>query len=409
MIKNLLAFHFSLFIFNFSLAQSWVPVGGGLHAPVGGKGGVSSLCTYGDKLYAGGLFKLAGSLQVNNIASWDGTKWDSLKSGTNGCVEALFVFHNQLCVGGTFTQAGKKRVDRLAHWIDTANTAPDWYNLGATFVSLKDEGPSAPNFYAVGPFAEYHDRLYVAGAFGYPGCAINHVGVLNNGKWTYLSSTKCSVNGDTIRPLATASIWNLGTGLAVYNDKLFATGTYVIIDRTLSNWPVKAEDVASWDDKKSSVNFLTPKNYSSPYASCLTIYTSQLYAAGVFADGNKELYKVAFWDNDHWSPLPDAPNSEVRAMIEYDGKLYVGGGFDSAGGKPAKAIAVWDGHTWSAVGKGFTDHGHVGSVDTFVIYNGELYAGGSFNASGDQPLTNIAKLNLNGTRPAPTPPNKKQE
>jgi hypothetical protein len=403
MIKKLLPLYFSLLTFSFSIAQSWEPVGGGLHAAVSGQADVKSLCTYGDKLYAGGSFKQAGSLQVNNIASWDGAKWDSLKSGTNGSVEALFVYHNQLCAGGAFSLAGKKRVDFLARWIDTANMVPDWYNLGATFVALKDASYSSPKELFVGPFAQYHDQLYVGGAFGYAGCAINHLGVLNNGKWTSLSSPKCSVNGDTTKVAAALSIWRLGTGLAVYNDKLYATGT-MLFDRTLSSGPDKGEDAVSWDDKKSSVNFLTPKNNISPYSSCLTVYNSQLYAGGVFSDGNKSAQMVAFWDKDHWSPLPGAPNFEVLAMLVYDGKLYVGGGFDSAGGKPAKAIAVWDGHTWSAVGRGFTYHGHTGTVAVLAIYNGELYAAGRFDASGDQPVTNIAKLNLSGTKP--TPPKK---
>jgi hypothetical protein len=393
MIKKLLAFYFSLLTFSFSLAQSWEPLGEGLQGGGDNLQPVYALCSYNGKLYAGGVITQAGNIKVRGIACWDGNRWDSLRTSINGYVEAMFVYRNQLCVGGSFTKAGKKRVNYLARWIDTAGTVPDWYNLGATFVTLHME-----KFTCLSPvkaFAEYNDQLYVSGDFGPGGCAINHVGVLKDGKWTTLSSPKCSVNGDTSKADYSSFTDYTDKGLAVYNDKLCATGA--IVDQNGTGAISKAEDVATWDSKKSSVGFLPSKNpTNNPFRTyCFAVYNSQLYAGGSFVSAsNKPAKHIAVWDGDHWSPLLSGVNGEVNTMLVYEGKLYVGGAFDSAGGNPAHAIAVWDGHTWSAVGDGFTNEGHVARVRALAIYNGELYAGGYFTSSGDKPVMNIARLKL---------------
>ena len=81
----LFTFHCSLFTL---FAQTWEPVGGGITCPdnVYGMGiyqdtihgEVLALCVYYHKLYAGGLFTTAGNIHANNVACWDGHKWDSL-------------------------------------------------------------------------------------------------------------------------------------------------------------------------------------------------------------------------------------------------------------------------------------------------------------------------------------------
>ena len=63
----------------------------------------------------------------------------------------------------------------------------------------------------------------------------------------------------------------------------------------------------------------------------------------------------------------------VHAFATYNGELYAGGYFTSAGGTPANNIAKWNGTNWSSVGTGIN-----GYVYSLCVFNGELYAGGSF-------------------------------
>ncbi|MCK4340657.1 MAG: hypothetical protein KAY37_02895 [Phycisphaerae bacterium] len=80
-------------------------------------------------------------------------------------------------------------------------------------------------------------------------------------------------------------------------------------------------------------------------------------------------------------------NGPVRALVEYNNELYVGGEFVTAGGAPALHIAKWDGTTWSAVGSGLDG----GNVLALLVYNGELYAGGEFQDAGGIDVNGIAK------------------
>ncbi|HTA83319.1 MAG TPA: T9SS type A sorting domain-containing protein [Bacteroidia bacterium] len=81
---------------------------------------------------------------------------------------------------------------------------------------------------------------------------------------------------------------------------------------------------------------------------------------------------------DHW----------VNAIIEYKGNIIVGGDFTSAGGVPVNNIAMWNGSSWSALGKGMK-----GNVSSLAIYNGNLYAGGYFDTAGGVHANNIAMWN----------------
>jgi hypothetical protein len=60
-------------------------------------------------LYVGGRFDSAGQVPARNIARWDGSRWSSLGSGTDGEVDALtFDSSGNLYVGGRFVTAGGK-------------------------------------------------------------------------------------------------------------------------------------------------------------------------------------------------------------------------------------------------------------------------------------------------------------
>src|SRR5688572_1740600 len=88
-----------------------------------------------------------------------------------------------------------------------------------------------------------------------------------------------------------------------------------------------------------------------------------------------------------WSPLGTGIGAgyyhSVDAFATYNGELYAGGYFTSAGGTPANNIAKWNGTNWSDPGGGIN-----GIVHSLCVFNGELYAGGSFS-----PLGGIAKWN----------------
>ena len=127
---------------------------------------------------------------------------------------------------------------------------------------------------------------------------------------------------------------------------------------------------------------------------CITEYNGDLYAGGYFTTaGSGTVNYIAKWDGTQWSSLGTGVSGtgsfiNVAAMAVYKGELYAGGIFTSAGGNAASYIAKWNGTSWSAVGTG---------VDWWIycmqVYNGELYVGGSFNNAGSVSVSKIAKWN----------------
>jgi hypothetical protein len=118
---------------------------------------------------------------------------------------------------------------------------------------------------------------------------------------------------------------------------------------------------------------------------CMAPYNGSLYAGGRFMSaGNSSAINIASWNGSAWSAVgrgvgrPDIPkhisttSNTVYAMAVYNNELYVAGVFDSAGGVPAKGLAKWNGAVWSSV---VSDTGYGTAL---TVYNGKLYVAGNF-------------------------------
>jgi hypothetical protein len=71
------------------------------------------------RMIVGGFFTKAGNVTANNIARWNGIRWESLGSGTNSSVNSMVLDDGgNLVVGGGFSQAGGKVSHNLAIWIE---------------------------------------------------------------------------------------------------------------------------------------------------------------------------------------------------------------------------------------------------------------------------------------------------
>lgn len=135
-------------------SQTWSPLGGGL--------GGSSFYTYvlaiavdGSDVYAGGVFPIAGDVDVKNIARWDGSKWNRLgnpggNNGVNNSVYAIAVGGNgEIYVGGDFKVAGGVvNVNNIAMW-DGSRWSNPGGGVNGTVYAL---GVASDGVYAGGNF-----------------------------------------------------------------------------------------------------------------------------------------------------------------------------------------------------------------------------------------------------------------
>ncbi len=105
--------------------KEWSPVGSGFRVEPD-HSRVFALTAYDDgtgpALYAGGSMVLAGDVEVNGLARWDGSEWSPVGGGTDGWVLALNVFDDgidevpALYVGGFFFTAGNVAANHIARW-----------------------------------------------------------------------------------------------------------------------------------------------------------------------------------------------------------------------------------------------------------------------------------------------------
>ena len=125
-------------------------------------------------------------------------------------------------------------------------------------------------------------------------------------------------------------------------------------------------------------------------------HNGEIYAGGNFTTmGGVSADRIARYDGATWWPLGAGIGAttftfpEARVIASFNGDLYAGGFFTSAGGQPASYIARWDSASgsWSEVAGG--TNGEVFSLAVFDDGSGAgpaLYVGGTFTAVGDPPI-----------------------
>jgi hypothetical protein len=118
----------------------------------------------------GGNFDEAGNITANRIATWNGTNWGTLGSGTSGFVQAIALTPTDVYIGGNFAIAGGQTVNRVAQW--NKNTL-SWSPLDNGVNNIIN--------------ALIHDGtyLYAGGAFDLANIDINNSNIVNNiARWS---------------------------------------------------------------------------------------------------------------------------------------------------------------------------------------------------------------------------------
>ena len=322
--------------------------------PDGLDGRVEALVVHDGGLVAGGWFSDAGGKPANRLACWDGREWRSLGDGIEGTVYALGVHGGDLFAGGSFfSYPNGDSITDVAMW-DGLSWKPVGDSLGFN-----------PHVFAL---AVYEDGLIAAGGFNRVsnGDTIKNIARLNGTRWEPMKWTMRGMIRDLI----------------VYEGNLIAGGRFTETeDDSLGN-------IAYWDGNSWT---LLGGGTDDP-VDALTIYNGNLIAGGDFHEaGGNRVSGVALWDGETWSPLGQGIWGNVWSLCVYDSNLVAGGFFEYAGGTVVNDIARWDGREWSSLGSGMEwVPRHVG-VFAVTPYQGSLYAGGAFLTAGNKPSNRIAR------------------
>lgn len=117
-------------------------------------------------------------------------------------------------------------------------------------------------------------------------------------------------------------------------------------------------------------------------------FNGLLYLGGRFdTAGINPAQNLATWDGNQYASLNvnfgTSVSARIRAFTAYNGHLIVGGIIDSINGVPYGNVAQWDGTSWSPLGSLNNE------VNALMVFNNELYATGMFTLNGN--LTYAAK------------------
>jgi hypothetical protein len=294
---------------------NWTTVGVTLFST----GVVSALAEWNDgsgpALYVGGSFTDISGVAANHVAKWDGTAWSPLGAGVSDSVRAFAVFDDgsgeQLYVGGYFSTAGGVSAPRVARW-----NGSTWSSFGTVpnnvlALAVYDYG-SGPSLFAVGQ-ASHPLRRWTGSAW----TTIQGIGGLTGGTWSL------AVHDD-------------GSGLG---PCLFVGGTFTGVDDNLVRW-----NATGWHPIPGTLG---------AGVSALGVWqeggSQRLFVAGPNSFDGTDFNQLARWNGTSWSGVgsgveyvPGCPR-EVHAIGDFDdgagSRLFVGGDFCSAGGKPASGLA----------------------------------------------------------------------
>lgn len=375
--------------------NSWSALGQGIYDSNGGNPGtVNALAISGDQLYVGGSFDTAGGAGALRIAVWNMTTntWSALgdgigRSNTATSVLAIAVSGSDVYAGGTFDQAGGVPASRIARWSTASNT---WSALGSGVTS--QEGSNL----GVNAIAVSGSDVFVTGQFNKAGdITVNSIARWNSGsnRWFALS-TGLQYAIDQVSPGAGTALAISGTDVYVGGSFYFAGG---ITTTNVAHWNGANWSALGADSEHQGV----PGQFANVRS--LAVNGSDVYVFGSFSSvggaigaGGVAVQNIARWnaDSNSWSAFGSMPTNSLITAAIGGGSLYVGGGFDTAGGAPAYNVAqcALANCTFSALDDGLSN-GIDSTVYAIAITGTNVYIGGVFKAVGGMVAWGVARWN----------------
>ena len=342
----------------------------------------------GPALHVGGNFQEAGGKRADHVAKWDSAGWSRVYSsrGLIAPCGAMTVFDDGS--GPTVYAEGGATYDFSLPYL-LSDSLVRWNGNGWSQIVGVVSGvieTLAVHDLGGGP------ELYAGGVFdAFSGTAANSIVRWNGAGWSALGGG-VTRSGGAPGVVNAIEIHDFGAGprLVVGGDFDFAGG-------------VSARSVAAWDGGAwSSIGSGFAGDVYDLEVFDDGGNGARLCAGGdfVFAGGTQVDY-LAIWNGSAWLPLLGGMNRRVRVLKALDlgsgPRLAVGGEFYVAGaqigGIIAERIALTDGSSWQALHQNGAGLSH--DVDEIVLYDQgrgpELVVGGKFQTAGGKPIRNLAR------------------
>ncbi len=300
-------------------------------------------------IIVGGDFILAGTLDAQHIALWDGSDWQTLGEGVNATVFAIEVDPDgTIYVGGDFTMAGTTTASRVAKW-----DGSEWTEMGTGMDNTVYDIEQADD-----------GTLYAGGDF------------ILAGSTTANRIARWSTSKQNWEPMLGGAD-NRVTSLSFSEGRLAVGGWFQ------NAGLVDANGIAAWEDD-SWVGF---EAETDGFVHDVVANGKFIYIVGDFFNvGGTPARRIACWNGRDWAGLDDGLDGTAFSITSKGDEIFVGGDFGQAGTTSANNIARWDGVRWASLGSGTND-----IVNTIMLKDDYIYAGGEFSLAGNKPSYNIAR------------------
>lgn len=272
-------------------------------------------------------------------------------------IHDMVEYNGDIIVGGSFGGLGSTTSPNIARWNICTK---QWENMGDGFNS---------DIYAV----EVHNgELYAGGFFTTSGTnAMKGIA-----KWDDINSSWVSIGDINRTGSFVGSVYDLmshPSGLVVAGD-FDQTGATTAGVNNIALF----DGVSIWSGLPGNVLTI------SDYISATGIYQGDIVVGGCFNGSIKQI-SGGIWNN-LGTGIVGGPSSctypqffDIAVIKSINGELYVGGGFDSAGGIPStEKLAKWNGLNWISLGDvdPLNNNGYVADIEE-VDYG--LMVVGGFN------------------------------
>lgn len=299
----------------------------------------------GSDLYAGGWFDNAGAVPVNRIARWNGTEWSPVGATAvppiSGGVGAMTGHKGRLCISVLFPAAGGPCV---LEW-----DGVEW----TTLASGKD----------VRAIASYAGDLFVSGYFS----SMGGVSATQIARW----------DGVAWWPLGAGLSGGFVGSLEVYGSSLIAAGSFTVAGGIASN------RIARWDGDWHAMN----STLAMPSVSGLLVHENVLYASG--APMSSTASALVQWDGAMWADVPN-PFFFGGALAAWNGDLCAKGLARGSASWARQVVGRWNGNGWTPV----LAHAQSANSDILALheFQGDLYLGGKFTVMAGVQAPYVARF-----------------
>jgi hypothetical protein len=356
------------------------------------------------KVYVGGSFDHVAGKPIRNAAIWDGVTWSGMGDVGDefASVHAIAIHGNDVYFGGNFTQAGGIGANYIARWNTVAKS---WSPLG--------NGVSGRvNALAI----DVDGSLIAGGDFETAGsAAVDNVARWNptSGVWSPLSA-KLDLGDLADNEVFALAIDSGGVWIGGQFEELWAQGWVEV--NSLLYWERSADEMYYFPDGADGAGVMyNHGGYGTVRALALSADECELYIGGEFqrvvAVAASGIAGFSFCPDFTVFPMNTGVTGgsgaypQVRAIAVRGNDVFVAGNFTATGAGTTSMIGRWDrgANQWNAMGSGLGSPGDFHPAYALAVSPSKVFVGGYFATAGGRPASSFAVWDADALPPNVTP------